>query len=168
MKNSWMTVLLVFSLTVNLAAVATLVYFWRQYDRPAPSMLPSPAGEPSYRQNPPWQKLNLPHEKKREIVELRRRFQHRILDLRMSVEDSRRQVMQQMLQQTIDNDSLNASIDRLADKQIEMEKMTVSHLLEMRSHLTDEQWQTLLRSLERERRGMQRPPFARRERPQQK
>ncbi|MBN2356799.1 periplasmic heavy metal sensor [candidate division KSB1 bacterium] len=165
MKNKWMTLLLVFSLAVNLAAVGTLVFFWRHNDLPP---APVPPDAPMTRLDRPsreWRNLDIPPEKRREIFLLRRRYQERVMDLRMTVEESRRQVLQQLLRPTIDQDSLDAAIQRLSEKQIEMEKMTIHHLMEMRSYLTNEQWQILLRSMERERRGMQRLPFARKSRP---
>ncbi len=165
MKNRWMTVLLIFSLAVNIAAVATLTYFWRQNQLPAVPPPPGMARQPLERPLPPWRNLDLPPASRKELFELRRQFHAQIVELRRAADESRWQLMHQLMQPNIDKDSLNASLQTLTAKQMEMERMTVNHLLELRSHLTNEQWQMLLRSMERERRGMQRSPFARKARP---
>lgn len=164
MKNRWMTILLIFSLTVNVAAVVTLAYFWH-HNRVAPLPPPGLDAQPLQRHLPAWQDVDLPPKTRRELAHLRRQFRSQVFDLRKELDQSRLQLMQQLMRPNIDKDSLNASLQKLTAMQMEMEKMTINHLLEIRSHLTNDQWQQLLQSMERERRFLQRAPLGRKGRP---
>jgi len=161
-----MTILLVFSLTINLAAVGTLFYFWQR--PPFPELPPpgqpfddmNPRPGPGMGPGPAWRDSSLPAEKRQTIRQLRRQFHEQVQPKRIELQRAQDEVMKIMSTHPSQRDSIDRASQKVLAIQAEIEKMTIDHLLSIRALLDDDQWKSLMRLIERERREIWRAPFA--------
>ncbi|HPN33416.1 MAG TPA: hypothetical protein PK843_02820 [bacterium] len=167
--SNWKNLFLLFSLAVNIAAAATLVYFWGRHAevRRLPALLQRPdrTGNPSA---PLWKTLGLQHPQREELARLRAPFNERMRPLRLQLQARRHQLMQLLLTNPTAEDSLQIILRQMAEDQIQLDRSTVEHLLKLRPHLDERQWRLMVEALDRERhsgRGLRRPsPIKRMER----
>jgi len=123
---------------------------------PGPGMGPGPGHGP----DPAWRDSNLPAEKRRAIRQLRRQFQEQVQPKRIELQRAQDAVMQKMSTQPSQRDSIDRASQKVVAIQAEIEKMTIDHLLSIRALLDDDQWKSLMRLIERERREIGRAPYA--------
>ncbi len=137
--------ILLFSLAVNVAVAATLLFFWGRYDgmRRAPALLQRP--DRSVRPlRPLWRTLDLDPPQKRELAKLRGPFDDKMERLRFELEKNRRQLMETLMTRPAAQDSIKSLVQRLAAVQTELDAGTIDHLLSMRPFLNDRQWRMML------------------------
>jgi Spy/CpxP family protein refolding chaperone len=152
--TNWKNLLLLFSITVNLAAVASLFYFWGRFDhmRRLPAVLQRPdRGAPSA--GPLWRRLELQEPQRQALQKFRAPYNEQIRQQRQRIEESRRRLMEILQTQPGAQDSIKYLLARVAEDQAVMEKMTVEHLLALRPLLDERQWRIMLMSFNRDRRA---------------
>lgn len=149
--NRWLLILLVFSLTVNLAAVGTLIYFSH---RPAPAgpepgMAPGPRGPRGGEEREPWMRsASLTAEQRQRIRDLRLEYRRSIGPLAARIEAARGELMRHIAATPPASDSLRIILDRINRLQGELELATVNHLIAMRPFMDAESWQLLTQRLD--------------------
>lgn len=147
MQNKWMIFALLFSVTVNIAVVGTLFYFWQNRDKSFVDV--------SVNENPQLKKQDIfltteclsPSEAK-EIDSLRNDYFDNLVILRKSIDDDRRHIVRLLQNEPPDRDSLNTIIIQLSEKQINAERLTINHLLEIKPLLSRDNWLHFVRDLE--------------------
>lgn len=147
--NRWKLFILVFSLAVNVAVLGTLVYFWTRPHRPVEAR---DLGQQRkqynsrllMRENP-----LLTKEQKQELKQLRNRYHGELRGRRKDIARQRADLVRYLLNDPPMLDSIYVTLDRVSQKQKELEKITIQHLLSMRKHLDKEQWKTMIRTFER-------------------
>ena len=152
--TNWKNLLLLFSLAVNLAAVATMFYFWGRFDhmRRLPAVLQRPdRGAPS--SAPLWRRLELQESQRQALQKFRAPYNEQLRHQRQRIEESRRRLMETLQNQPTAQDSITYLLARLAEDQAQLEKATVEHLLTLRPLLDERQWQIMLMSFNRDRRA---------------
>jgi|GEM_PF-1762166 len=156
--SKWILALLVFSLTVNVAVISTLIYFWNCPDKAMPMPLRPEVMQPMEMRPFFMGDSTLTHEQRQQMQQLRLQYHTQMRSLRWSIESHRDELIDLLLAESPNQDSVNTVVTVLAEKQIELERLTVTHLLSLKSLLTPEQWEHLLVTLEKGRPGF---PFLR-------
>lgn len=152
MRNRWLLVALVFSLTVNLVALVTLAVFWfsKPPRKPVPQARWRSEGRPRF------------HPEEDEVVaKMVRDYLQRAQKEKMSLRAARLQLVELLRQEKPDTTKIMAIIDELASHQAELERLTVRHLLALKPRIGKERLDFLIRMFEEramEHRGMARPP----------
>jgi hypothetical protein len=142
--NKWIPIVLIFSLTVNIAVLGTLLYFsTRMGRRPEPSMF----GDPGQRQ-PPMPERMWPREKRQQMRTQGVQFQSDMAGLRAKTATARQQLMGYLKSYPEKQDSLHIALDKIIHVQAEMEQHSIDHLLQMRSFLSDEEWKQFISNLQ--------------------
>ncbi|NLP09298.1 periplasmic heavy metal sensor [bacterium] len=163
---NWKNLFLLFSLAVNIAAAATLAYFWGRHDemRRLPALLQRPDRTVNS-SAPLWKTMGLRHSQREELAKLRAPFNERMRSLRLQLQANRHRLMQLLLMNPTAADSIQFLLRQMAEDQTQLDRSTVEHLLKLRPHLDERQWRLMVQALDRERhpsRGMRRPgPFKR-------
>lgn len=146
--NRWLVILLFFSLAVNIAVVGTMVYHRSRYPGPADRVMPG-----RVRQAPDRRENLLNREERQRIAELRRIYQKKMQRMHGTIDSLRVDLMDVMRTKPTNKDLIDRLLKEIGQKQLEMEKITIHHLLSIRTLLTEEQWQRLLFNLERSKMG---------------
>lgn len=144
--KKWHIILLIFSLTVNVAVVATLVYFWQRQepDRRPRRMPPEWVSDLRFLEK---DSLQAPAEPGK-IVRLRREYLRDLREKRHAIEDSRKEILVLLLRQDPSRDSIEVMLQTMTQQQIDAEKLTIDHLLELRDLLPPPVWRELVHSLQ--------------------
>ncbi len=148
--NKWVIALLVFSLTINIAAVGTLIYFWQKPGPPpmdAPWMLHSRNNR--WPDGPPPDGSGRPFGMRPELQGLRSAYHEKMQPLARELDATRRDLMRLMGQQPAARDSIDLALQRITRLQGDLERVTVEHFLAMRAVLNEEQWTNLLKVMEK-------------------
>jgi len=145
--NKWIIALLIFSLAVNVAVVGTLVYYWTQTKgaqtaRFSPPPLPE---RPRFKRGP-----NLSPEQRQKIRQLRQEYFATVREIRRTIGTYHEELMDMLASDSFSRDSLQVVVEKIARKQMELEQLTVAHLLDLRKNMDREQWQQFVKRLRRE------------------
>ena len=156
--TNWKNLLLLFSLAINIAAAATLVYLWDRTDeaRRLPLLLHRPNRD-AVPPGPLWRAMDLQESQKRELARFRAPFNERIRRLRFEMDENRRRLMQVLLTKPTEQDSITSLLHQLAKDQAQLDQATIEHLLTLRPYLDERQWRMLLYSLHRDKREGREP-----------
>ncbi len=148
--SKWLIALLVFSLTINLAAIGTLVFFW-QKPAPPPMEMPGLERAPGMGRSggPPPDGSGRPFAMHPELQGLRSEYHTRMEPIGRELDAARRDLMRQLGKQPVARDSIDLALLKITRLQGDMERVTVEHFLSMRTLLNDEQWNRLLTMLEK-------------------
>jgi hypothetical protein len=151
--TSWKNLLLLFSITINIAVVATLFYFWGRHDgmRRLPALLQRPDRDVTP-PGPLWKTMGLQEPQKRELEKLRAPFNAQMDQIVGNMEQNRRRLMEVMLAHPASQDSIKSLLLRLAENQSQLDRQTVEHLLALRPFLDERQWRMMLMAMARENR----------------
>ncbi len=151
--SKWILALLVFSLTVNVAVISSLLYFWNRPEE----ILPLPPGptdmQPKEMRPFFWGDSTLTPEQRQQLQQQRFQYHTQMRSLRWSIENHRDELIDLLSSESPRQDSINAVVTRLAEKQIELERLTINHLLSLKSVLRPEQWEHLVVTIEKGRPG---------------
>jgi hypothetical protein len=158
--TNWKNLLLLFSLTLNIAVLGTLLYFWGYHDGPPP-VNPGPGMERPEPFPPAWGNMDLREHQRRELMMLRAPFHKQMMEMRRNLDMDRQKLLQLMLAQPAVPDSIERMLGKISEKQIRLDRMTVDHLLAIRPHLDEKQWRVMLDQLVRDRREARERPFNR-------
>ncbi len=158
--SKWILALLVFSLTVNVAVISSLIYLWNRPDRaePVPFGFGPDGMQPKAIRPFLMDDSTLTPEQRQQMQQLRYKYHTQMRSLRLSIESHRDELIDLLLAESPNQDSVNTVVTVLAEKQIELERLTVTHLLSLKSLLSPEQWEHLVVTLEKGRPGF---PFLR-------
>ena len=146
--NRWKLFILVFSVAVNVAVLGTLIYFWTRPNRPVE------ARDLSQREKYNSKLLLgdnplLSPEQKQELKQLRKRYHGELRGRRQYIAQQRADLVRYLLNDPPMLDSIYITLDSVAEKQKQLEKITIQHLLSMRKHIDKEQWETMIQTFER-------------------
>ncbi len=151
MRNRWILLALIFSLTVNLVAVGTLGFFWLSKPKKPP-------------RQPRWTSEARPRfhpEADEEVAKMTREYFERAHKEKMALRTTRLQLVELLREESPDTNKIMAAIDELARHQTELERITVRHILRLKPHLGRERLDFLIRMFEQramEHRGTVRGP----------
>ena len=141
--NKWIIFLLVFSLAINIAVVGTLVYFWNHAPHRFYPPMMRPDKPPRFMKN-----LPIPDDKRAEWEKLQQQYALQRMEIGKMIMSYRRQLIDLLIEDAGNTDNIQALIVQIANKQAEMEKITINHLLEMRPMLPPKAWEGLVRRLD--------------------
>lgn len=158
--TNWKNLLLLFSLTLNIAVLGTLLYFWGRHDGPPPAD-PGPGMERPEPFPPAWRNMDLREQQRRDLMMLRAPFHKQMMEMRRNLDMDRQKLLQLMLAQPAVPDSIERMLGKISEQQIRLDRMTVDHLLAIRPHLDEKQWRFMLDQLVRDRRDARERPFNR-------
>ncbi|MBN2412248.1 hypothetical protein JXQ31_11195 [candidate division KSB1 bacterium] len=149
MKN-WVLIVLLFSVTVNLAVVGTLVYFWKKTDQKADNLIWISEDSKSV----DGKKFIFVKKDSFVATENMDKINAKRLDwgnkmsvLNRSIDKDRKDIIRYLLVDPPQRDSINVVIHRLGDKQIKAESLTVDHLIGIRELLPPQEWEDLVTSV---------------------
>ena len=146
MNTKWTLFALLFSVAVNIAVIGTLLYFWKnEKQRMDVGMI---HGNSHPERDIVW--FNAPHvppKVAREIDSLRRDYHEQVVVIRSSIESDRKAIITQLMCDPVNRDTLDIIIQKLADKQIKAERLTIDHLLMIKPLLPHEDWKYFIQDL---------------------
>lgn len=152
MRNRWMLLALIFSVTVNVVAIVTLVVFWLGRPKEKPPRPPRWTSEAR-----PWF-----HPETDEVVaKMVQDYFARAQKERAALRATRLRLVELLREDEPDTVKIMATIDELARHQAELERITVRHLLGLKPRIGRERLDFLIRMFEQramEHRGMMRAP----------
>jgi len=139
MKKNLFIIGFIFSVTVNVAVLVSLGYFWykgRKVREIRSQEMPRFGG-------PLERALALSHEQIEAIRALRKDFDPSIADLRMAIRLKRQELMMLLNEPNPDTVQINRKIAEIVSLQEKLEKLTIHHLIKMKRILTPEQMRKL-------------------------
>lgn len=147
MTKKWVILALVFSATVNIAVLGTLIYFWKQNKTKEVdiTMMHRPDPRPDFML---FHDLSLPSNVTSQIDSLQKEYHTKLQRVRKSIDSDRQAIVNVLLIEPPDRDSLDHIIKGLTEKQINAERLTIDHLLQIRPLLPHDRWHHLVRDLE--------------------
>ena len=150
MRTRWLTLALVFSVMVNLAAIGTIGYHWwnvRSAARPlSPSYRPMMPG-------PMHRMLSLSPAQMKKLEEQHRRATEEIMKMRQDLAESRARLMQLLRSPDPDSMAVEKILQEMASSQVALERKVIQNILQMKEALPPEQQEKLLQMIERWGRG---------------
>ena len=147
MNSKYTLVALLFSVAVNIAVVGTLVYFWRQNDNENIEVQVLKGDAKNEKKIIWFGAPPLPPKVSKEIDSLRRDYHERLVRIRSDIDSNRQAIIAELLQESINRDSLDIIIENLSTKQIDAERLTIEHLLEIKPLLPHDEWKFFIRDL---------------------
>ncbi len=149
MKN-WVLIILLFSVTVNLAVVGTLIYFWKKSDHKNKDLIWISEDSKSGDGNKfiIVKKDSFVTTKNMDQINAKRfEWGNKMSFLNQSIDKDRKDIVRLLLINPTQKDSINVVIHRLGDKQIKAESLTVDHLISIRKLLPPQEWEALVNSV---------------------
>lgn len=141
MRNKWIIILLIFSLAVNMAALATMAVQWSK--RPERR---GPLSRPPFSENHREmlrRKLDLSDDQYRKVGQAHDQFAEGMDSLQAALRGKREELFRQLDTQEPDRGQIEALLGEIAVLQADQERMVVDNLLTMREVLTPEQREKL-------------------------
>jgi hypothetical protein len=132
MKEKLITFLLIFSLTVNIAALCTIGYFWGKNYRDTESIIRR--GGP-----PPEERLALNRGQQGRMQELRELFLKEIDPIRGELVTKREELLTLLSSEDPDRDAINQKLAQINQLQAKTEHAAVDYLIKEKTFLTP--WQ---------------------------
>ncbi len=149
MKN-WVLIILLFSVTVNLAVVGTLVYFWKKTDKKTDDLIWI-SGDPKSVDGNKFiivKKDSFVTTNNMDKINAKRLdWGNKMSVLNRSIDKDRKDIIRYLLVDPPQRDSINIVIHRLGDKQIRAESLTVDHMIGIRKLLPRQEWEDLVTSV---------------------
>ena len=130
MKEKLITFLLIFSLTVNLAALITIGYFWGKSDRP---------GETAYRGSKPplfVNKLPLNNGQRRKMLGARRALLEEIAPIKDELMTKREELVNLLTIETPDRDAIDKKLSEINGLQLKTQRVVIDQLLKQKGFLS--------------------------------
>jgi Spy/CpxP family protein refolding chaperone len=136
------TVALIFSLAVNIAAAGTIAYFWVKKPPPPPPVAISDKLEPA-----PFgtSKLGLSSEQRRQFRELRRPHRNKIKDIRQEARLKRGELLEELSREDPDMERVKALVQEISSIQASLEMEMVQRMVEFKKVLNPEQRERFFR-----------------------
>jgi len=147
MRSKWILFVLLFSVTVNVAVVGTLIYFWR-YKSPAVSRVHVEHKRDVNDRLLWFHSPDLAPRTIEKIDSARKVYHEELQQVRKDIDSQRKNMVTLLLAEPINRDSLQIEIIGLVEKQKKAEELTLDHLLDIKPLLPKDQWILLLKDLE--------------------
>lgn len=140
MKNKWLIILLIFSVTINIAAIFTIGFHWWQTKR---FRSPQTGGEIA--SVPPGLRLQLKPEQKEAMRNCNHRLNLKLQPYKQCVIEQRRKLFKLLTDATVDSLQMRKQLDSLFNLQKQVQTRIFYNMLEQREFLNEAQYQHLLR-----------------------
>ncbi len=135
-NKSWISYLLIFLLTINLAALGTIIYFSYKHNQ-AEHTIPEPPMD--IRGGEIMDSLGLNAQQREFFMESRQRFKERGRPMMQEMQHKKRQIIQNLDTDTPDTVLLNSLADEMGALNAELKKNAIRHLIELRKECTPDQ-----------------------------
>ena len=148
MNSRWTLLALLFSVAVNIAVVSTLFFFWQQNGERRMDIQVL-HNDPHVEHDVVWfEAPHVPPKIADEIDSLRRHYHERLVVIRSAIHTDRQTIINQLLKEPVNRDSINVIVETLTNKQIDAERLTINHLLDIKPLLSREDWTFFIQDLE--------------------
>jgi nitrogen fixation-related uncharacterized protein len=144
MNSKWTIIALLFSVAVNIAVVGTLVYFWQHNDRQVNVKVLHPENKEHdilWFHKPPAPPLA------NGIDSLRREYHKELVIIRKDIDAERQEIITQLMGDPVNRDTVEVIIKSLTEKQMDAERLTINHLLEIKPLLPQDEWKFFIQDL---------------------
>lgn len=121
MKGKSLSIVLIFSLALNLAVVGTFIFF--------------KLNRPDFER----ESFNFDKEQKEKMFDNFRELHQLTRDNRKQIDQLENDLQQLLLADSLDSREINLLIDRIGQKKLQLSKLTINHLLDSKAVLTKEQ-----------------------------
>jgi len=147
MTSKWHIVALLFSVTVNVAVVGTMIYFW-QHNKP--NRLEILRYDRAPQEHLMWfHDSTMPPPVAHKIDSMRSNYQEQLEKIQNDIAQQRHAVVLMLQQEPADRDSLDEMILKVAENQVLAERLTIDHLLSIKPLVPAERWQFFIRDMEK-------------------
>jgi Spy/CpxP family protein refolding chaperone len=136
------TVALIFSLAVNVAAAGTIAYFWVKKPPPPPPISSTDKLEPAPFEIP---KLGLSTEQKRQFREIFGKHRNKIRGIRQEARLKRGELLTELTREDPDMERVKALIQEISSIQAGLEMEMVQRMMEFKKVLSPEQQEKFFR-----------------------
>ncbi len=140
MNTKLLTIALIFSITVNVTVVGSLFYFWKilqeRDERPETVESEIIIRHPS-----------VPLPDSDEIDSMMNAYRKNLKSLQIHIDQDRDKMVRILLSDSLKMDDLENAVITMNRKQAMAEKMTLRHLLDLKTEMQDAQWDSLVQSL---------------------
>lgn len=147
--NKWLVVLLIFSVTINLAVVASLFYLKRQQPVTSDWMTEGPHKQRSRARHFFGADSIISTEQWQKIRELRRQYFYELERLRRETDDLRAKLRDEIFRASAPTDSIDMLVQRITTLQADMERLTIRHLYDIRPLVPIKAWENMVRVRDR-------------------
>ena len=147
MNSKWTLVALLFSVTVNVAVVGTLLYFWRHDTSHGREINIERIDAFKDKELVWFHSPDMPPHAEGRMDSLRRFYHKELQEIEGDIESSRHKIVQILLEDPIDNNRLDTLIFQLANEQTKVERLTIDHLIAIKPMLPQEEWRLFLNDL---------------------
>jgi Spy/CpxP family protein refolding chaperone len=133
MKPKVLSIILIFSLALNLAVIGTFIF--RQFEPPLwPGDRPSAGSE-----RMPFNRMDLNKEQRDEMTRLMHQFREVNRENRRMIFDLEDELMQTMRADEFDSLKIDSLVNRIARLRIDQSKQAIRHFIKIKKFLTPEQ-----------------------------
>ncbi len=142
MSKKSLTLLLIFSLLINISAVVTFGYFkWFDSDKERRD------DKPPRHRVPLHEKLNINEEQTSKMNELRKSLFKELGPLKTEIRQHRMQLVEMISQDTVSAEEIYKKIEQISEQEKMVQKKIIDNMLELRTVLNDEQRQEFLKMM---------------------
>jgi hypothetical protein len=147
MTSKWHIIALLFSVTVNVAVVGTMIYFW-QHSKP--NRLEIMRYDRAPQEPMMWfHDSTMPPPVAHKIDSMRSNYREQLAKIQTEIAQQRHCVVLMLQQEPVDRDSLDKMIKDVAENQVRAERLTIDHLLSIKPLVPAERWQFFIRDIEK-------------------
>jgi len=140
MNKRWISYLLIFLLTINLAALGTIIYFSYLHNKIELNSIPAP---PILNGRAIMDSLKLSPEQSQKFDDSRMRFRESSRPLMMAMHEKKKTIIKKINNDKADTLELNKLADEMGRINAELKKNAIRHFIEMRNACTPEQKQIM-------------------------
>lgn len=145
--NRWLVLLLIFSIALNLAVVGTFVFFKSRMDKRRPD-----DGRARFEQQMRRMRgmmdidSTVNDENRAQIRQLRMNYIAQANTLRSEISWYQDQLTALLLAEPVNKDSVDVMVKRIAERHMQIESLTVRHLIAIKPLIPPEKWQRFIES----------------------
>ncbi len=147
MNSKWTIMALLFSVTINIAVVGTLVYFWKHNDERRVDVEFFHTNDKDDPKIVWFGRPPAPPPTGSEIDSLRRHYHEQLVDLRQRIDADRQDIIAQLMIEPVNRDTVEFLLKGLTDKQMDAERLTIDHLLQIKPLLPHDEWTFFIQDL---------------------
>ncbi|MDZ7315842.1 MAG: periplasmic heavy metal sensor [candidate division KSB1 bacterium] len=146
MSSKWLIAALIFSTTINIAGIGTLIYLRLGERRP-----PEGYWSRSKRERPPAfmeRRLRQRFHDWKEMDSLNLQYKRQMGEILQDIERQRKNVAFLLEQEPIDRKAVDEELRRLYESRLRAESLTVDQLIALKPKLSTDEWRFIIRRLE--------------------
>lgn len=148
MNSKWTLIALLFSVTVNIAVVGTLIYFWQHNNEQRHVNVKVLRTDDNSQQDVVWfGQPPAPPPVAKEIDSLRREYHEDLVVMRQAIDADRQQIIMQLMHDPVNRDTVEVILNNLTKKQMDAERLTIDHLLDIKPLLPTDDWKFFIQDL---------------------